>query len=281
MPINPKLQAKINKNRKDKKKVDEETIAPNQYEDVAKDLDKESTDVKFANNLWDDIKRRVKEDPDFVNMEDRKKVELYQKGEFKDFYTTYPIVCRYMICMGQFSNKAFKRFLNKCKVMAKEAKPGEGEDQWIMRQADYVRYLWEAYQKGRFKAEDSQAIWKHSYDTLTKEFKDFKDMHKDTEEKLKRDEKFNKAALVKELTSRIANNEQQLNKESEQKLLQSLKLRLAQQRRKLLLESIRELPKIQPTRICRGSVKEEPIERPDTMLAPPKQPDKKLDTISE
>jgi len=267
MPANAKLQEKINKNKKKNKKETGETFAPNQYEDVSKDVDKESMDVQMANKLWGDIKRRVKEDPDFVNMEDMKKVELYQKGEFKDFYTTYPIVSRYMICMGQFSNKAFKRFLDKCKVMAKEAKPGEGEDQWIMRQADYVRYLWEAYQKGRFTTKESQNIWKHSYETLKKEFDDFKNMHKETEEKLKKAEKYNKAELVRELTSRVANNEQKLNDDSEKKLLESLRLKLAQQRRKLLLESIKELPRTQPSRICRGSVKEEPIERPDTMLA--------------
>ena len=92
-------------------------------------------------------------------------------------------------------------------------------------------------------------------------------MHKETEEKLKKAEKYNKAELVRELTSRVANNEQKLNDDSEKKLLESLRLKLAQQRRKLLLESIKELPRTQPSRICRGSVKEEPIERPDTMLA--------------
>lgn len=262
---NLKLQEKINQRKKHRKKMETEEPTSN-YEDVSKDIDKESTDIKFANNLWNDIKRRVKEDPEFVKMSDNEKVDLYRKGEFKDFYTTYPIVCRYMICMGQFSNKAFKRFLSKCKVMMTQAKQGDGDDQWIMRQADYVRYLWEAYQKGRFTADEAQSIWKHSYDTLAKEFKDFKDMHKETEEKLKKDEMYNKASLVKELAARVANNEQNLSSESERELLGALKVRVAQQRRKLLLESINDLPKIQPTCICRGSVKETPIERPDTMM---------------
>lgn len=217
-------------------------------------------DIQMGNKLWNDIKKRVKKDPAFIELNDKEKIEVYQKSEFKDFYISYPIVCRYMICMGQFSTKAFKRFLKKCEAMAKapqQQKPGHNEEQWIMRQADYVRYLWESYQKQHFSISEAQNIWKHAYDTLKQEFKEFKDMHKEIEEKLKVDEKYNKSELVKELVQRVANEEQNLDENSTQKLLYNLQVKVKQQRRRNLLAQIKnDVPTILPTRVCRGEVKE-------------------------
>lgn len=159
-----------------------------------------------ANKLWDDLKKRIVDDPEFMELSDTKKVEVYQNTEFKEFYITYPIVCRYMICMGQFSTKAFRRFLVKSVNMSKKPvskEKGYNEDQWIRRQSDYVRYLWESYQKSHFNKEDSNKIWEHSYDTLKKEFSDFREMHKEVEEKLKREKKENKIELVRELIERV------------------------------------------------------------------------------
>jgi uncharacterized protein Yka (UPF0111/DUF47 family) len=159
-----------------------------------------------ANKLWDDLKKRIVDDPEFMELSDTKKVEVYQNTEFKEFYITYPIVCRYMICMGQFSTKAFRRFLVKSVNMSKKPvskEKGYNEDQWIRRQSDYVRYLWESYQKSHFNKEDSNKIWEHSYNTLKKEFSDFREMHKEVEEKLKREKKENKIELVRELIERV------------------------------------------------------------------------------
>jgi hypothetical protein len=159
-----------------------------------------------ANKLWDDLKKKIVDDPSFCNLPDGKKVEMYQDTEFKEFYITYPIVCRYMICMGQFSTKAFRRFLVKSTTMAKEPvkkEKGYNEDQWVRRQSDYVRYLWESYQKAHFDKVDSNKIWEHAYETLKKEFSDFREMHKDIEEKLKKEQKENKRELVKELIDRV------------------------------------------------------------------------------
>lgn len=163
-----------------------------------------------ANRLWDDLKKRIVDDPTFIDLSDTKKVEIYQNTEFKQFYITYPIVCRYMICMGQFSTKAFRRFLVKSVRMSKEPaklERGYNEDQWIRRQADYVRYLWESYQKTHFNKEDSNRIWEHSYNTLKKEFSDFREMHKEIEEKLKKEKRENKKELIHELIERVKKQE--------------------------------------------------------------------------
>jgi hypothetical protein len=250
---NLKQQSKINQ-RKKKNDDSSNVIKPKLSEE-----DKNDPNIKCANDLWVDLKKRVASDPTFAELPDKEKVEIFQNGEnkiYKEFYNTYPIVCRYMICMGQFSNIAFKRFLEKCKNMEKTLSKEDKEEQWVMRQADYVRYLWEAYQKNRFDINEAKYVWKHAYETLSKELKDFKNMHDKTEEKLKAEEKYNKSALVKELVKRVANGDQKLSGDSEQHLIKGLKARVAHQRRRKLLDSIKNLPRIPPTRICRGSVKE-------------------------
>ena len=216
--------------------------------------------IRIGGNLWDDLKERVKNDPDFVNKNDNEKIDVYQNSEFKDFYSEFPIVCRYMICMGQFSGKAFKRFLIKCKDSSKNTNINRekdyNENQWIMRQADYVRYLWESYQNQHFNKEDSNKIWQHAYETLKNEFKEFKDMHKKIEDKLKTDNIYNKKKLIEEMVKRISNNEQKLDDESTKKLLYDLRETLLEQRKSNLIKSIKDdVEVIPPTIISRGTVK--------------------------
>ena len=255
MPPNMQMKAKMK--RRKKKSVEEE---PYDESDPIKPTDSNEQAIKNATKLWDDIKRRVAEEPEFVTMKDHEKVEIYQKSKFKEFYTSYPIVCRYMICMGQFSIKAFKRFLKKCESMSavpQKRESGASEEQWVMRQADYVRYLWEAYQTQHFSATESKNIWKHAYETLQQEFKDFKDMHKEVEEKLKVDEKFNKSELVKELVGRIATEQQSLDDNSTSNLVQNLKIQVAKQRRRNLLQQIKDdVEKTIPSAIGRGTLKD-------------------------
>lgn len=214
-----------------------------------------------ANKLWDDIKKRVKEDPKFIEMSDNEKIDIYQKSEFNNFYVEFPIVCRYMICMGQFSNKAFKKYLLKCKNAAhdpiKSREKGYTEDQWIQRQADYVKYLWESYQQQHYSPTDAKNIWQHAYKTLKKEFQDFKKLHDNIENKLKDDEKINKGELIKEMLNRLANNEQSLDENTTVNLLEKLKTQVIEQRKKLLIKSIEtDVKTIPPTREFRGARKE-------------------------
>lgn len=239
-------------NSGEKNTKDEKSTSNDEYMDKS---------LNMANMLWDDIKKRVKDDLKFVDMSDNDKIAVYQKTEFKDFYTQFPIVCRYMICMGQFSGKAFKRYLIKCK----NAKPDNvkmreknySEDQWLMRQADYVRYLWESYQKQHFCQVESKNVWQHAYQTLKKEFEDFKNLHSEIENKLKNDEKNNKTELVKELLHRLATNEQSLNENASKDLLEKLKTQIYEQRKKTLINSIKNsIETIPPTRVSNGSRKE-------------------------
>lgn len=225
--INKRLSAKINKNN-----MNEMKDAPDNIMDA---------NINLANKLWDDIKQRIIDDPQFVKKTDTEKIELYQTSEFKDFYVNFPIVSRYMICMGQYSNKAFKRFLIKCKsIHADKSSSGKknAEDEWIQRQADYIRYLWESYQRQHFSSIDSQNIWQHAYQTLSQEFKDFKQMHKETEDKLKVNEKYNKKELAKELLNRLSNKDNTLDDNTTKNLLVKLQDKVFIQRKNILINQI-------------------------------------------
>ena len=243
-----------NEIKPDEIKPDE--IKPDKKEQDEKKLQDAVIDI--SNKLWRDLKKRILDDPTFVKKSDSEKVDIYQKSEFKEFYNNYPIVCRYMVCMGQFSNKAFKRYLLKCKSMStvKHTDKHNVEDEWIQRQSDYIRYLWESYQKQHFKAADSQEIWQQSYKMLTQEFTDFKKLHKEIETKLEVDDKFNKSSMVKELLQRLSTEEQTLDTTTTTTLIKKLEDKLFIQRKNAVSSQIdKDVKKIEPTRVCKGSVK--------------------------
>ena len=238
------LKQKILKSKTKKKLENQDSLEFNKSQDekIVNSDNNIDVSVNMANKLWNDIKKRVANDPSFLEMSDNDKIGLYQKSEYKVFYTEFPIVSRYMICMGQFSSKALKKYLMKCKNVVhdpvKSREKGYVEDQWVQRQSDYVRYLWESYQKNHYSQTESNAIWQNTYEILKKEFQDFKDLHKDIEEKLKKDEKVNKDEMVKELLKRIANNEQSLDDETTKNLMINLKDKVISQRRKSVIASI-------------------------------------------
>ena len=143
--------------------------------------------------------------------------------------------------------------MRQCSPIKLLKKKRDAEDEWVKRQADYVRYLWESYQTGHFKVSDAQNVWQHAYKTLKQEFKDFKDMHADAEKKLEADNKKNKAELVKELLNRVASEEQSLNNETTADLLKKLQSQVIKQRRLNLIKQINsDVELIPPSRISKG-----------------------------
>ena len=254
-------KTKIQQAKRAKRAVDKLNNAntkPDDTKEATIEKDHIEMSVAKANDLWCSIKKKVKDTPEFVELSDSKKIDIFQKdAEYKDFYTEFPIVCRYMICMGQFSNKAFKKFMVKCKTAkhdpVKSREKGYTEDQWVQRQADYVRYLWEAYQKQHYSPSESNNIWQHAYKTLKQEFKDFRDMHEDIEQKLKVEDQYNKSELVKEMLSRLSSTDQSLDVDTTQNLLKKLQQQVIDQRKRVLIKSIEtDVETTPPSRIARG-----------------------------
>ena len=214
--------------------------------------------METAEKLWVDLKKRIRETPEFVDVSDEDKLKIYQNNEFKDYYTSYPIVCRYAICMGQYSGKAFKRFLQKFKIMQNKTRAASKEtkmDEWIKCQASYIKFLYQAYSRKSHSEREAQMVWQQAYNTLKQEFADFEKMHKDVEERLKKEEKYNKVEIVKEMTKRIANEEQSLSQTSTTQLVERLKIQVMKQRWKNMISQVKsDVEKIQPVCIGRGKV---------------------------
>lgn len=195
-----------------------------------------------AEKVWLNVKVLLATNSEsYMKLSDDQKVDMV-RNDFTDFYNEFPIVCRYMICMGQYKAKAFNRFLKKCKSVEpvedhKRAK-NHNEDQWVQRQADYIRYLWEENQNKRFSTKDAHMVWNQAYKSLTKEFNDFKELHSNIEKKIKSDDVRYKSQLVYELSSRIINGQQQLDDESTKALLLKLKQSAYKQRKSKTLKEL-------------------------------------------
>lgn len=204
------------------------------------------TAVKEARVLWDKVKTLVKEQPEFIKLPDNQKIELFMK-DHKQFQNEFPIVCRYMICMGQYKEKAFVKYLNKVKSFKTKSadKRGKGymEEIWIDRQADYVKYLWEECQRSsgnRYTQHEARHVWRTARASIKKEFDDFRDSHKKADVKIKKEKKKNKKELVRELVDRIKLGKQSLNKEDLEKLVWEARARVFAQRKDKMMKEIRE-----------------------------------------
>jgi hypothetical protein len=220
------------------------------------------TALDEAQKLWNAIKKKAK-DPKFVKMDDKKKIEMFSK-EFHAFHKEFPIVSRYIICMGQYSRKAFTRYLIKVQNAKFPTTRDKGymEDQWVRRQADYVRYLWEAYQRGHYNNSEAQAIWQESYQTLKKEFIDFRTLHENIEKDLEVGKKINKGELITELMKRLSSGDQSLDNRSMTELLEVMKIQLFQQRKEKLVAQIKNIvPVVEAS--CEAFGTCEPVEHVD------------------
>lgn len=216
-----------------------------------------TTALSEAQKLWDAVKKRAK-DPMFVAMPDKSKIDEF--AEFHAFHKEFPIVSRYIICMGQYSSKAFTRFLKKVQSTKypETREKGYMEDQWVRRQADYVRYLWESYQRGHYNNTEAKEIWQGAYNNLSREFNDFRNMHDGIEKKLEVAKAGNKIELVNELMKRLVSGEQTLDDDQMKELVAVLGMQLAQQRKeKLSAEIHSSVSEIEPSCEAFGTVEPE------------------------
>lgn len=242
-----------------------------------KDLQSINVSISKANELWAVVKKTVKENPDFVKLEDNKKLEYFRRN-YAELMENLPIVCRYMICCGQYSAKALERMLRKILnidyLPASEQPKGYMEDQWIQRQADYVQYMFDDYNRGKHR-EPAERVWawQKTYELLKGEFNDFRNMHKEIEEKIEEEKKELSGRNFRELAERLATGKQKLSEEKEQyikeNLVKSIAKKLYSQVMDELLDSYEPIePLSQHMAWGTGSEKEKPkmtmIETVDT-----------------
>lgn len=209
-----------------------------------------------AEKVWLNIKvLKATNNEQFSKLNDEEKINLLRK-DFTEFYNEFPIVSRYMICLESYNSKAFKKMLIKCKNTTFNNKKETNEEIWIQRQADYVKYLWEESQTKRFTTKESNEVWNAAYKALSEEFKHFKNLHSEMEEKVKKDNSKYKLELIKEMGGRIVNGQQSLDTYDMKELVNILKDKLYRQRYKNVVKEINDTVKYIET-TCYGIGKNE------------------------
>jgi len=184
--------------------------------------------LKKANDMWAFVKKYVDQNPEFKDLKDKQKIEIFRnKLGYAKLMDELPIVTRYMICMGQYSSSALLRVMEKANTMKHppehERPKGYMQDQWVRRQADYVQYMWEHYNKGRhYSIAEKKYVYEHTYNLLKGEFDDFKNMHEEIEKRVKDEKKESTGKNVRELLERLQTGKQKLSLNEEKLLLDEL-----------------------------------------------------------
>lgn len=270
-------KAKRKRNRKKKKKVntknlfDTDDIGKKIIKDIkVKEEQKQSTKeyidtaLNEAKRIWKDLKSKAK-DKVFMALPDEEKSKIYT-GKYKEFAQEFPIVFRYMVCMGQYKKRAFHRYLLKVKNFKPPTDRSKDymEDQWVRRQADYLRYLWEEYVGRGYDNREAKRIWESAYNSLKKEFTDFRDLHAKVEEDLRRQKKKNKTELVSELMGRLSRGEQSIDNDKMAQLVEVMQTQLLRQRKsKTLKELLETSTVVEPCVEGLGTYVPPPLPNPD------------------
>lgn len=190
--------------------------------------------IEIARTLWKKVLLVAKQNKEFKDWPDKRKLQHFRDmPENSEFMNEFPIVARYMICMGQFKTKALRRMLDK---MSRTVDPpmdqqpkNYREDLFCKRQADYIRFLWEEYQV-RINNEEAKHVWQDAYSRLKGEFNDFRDMYDETKKRIEDEKSAYKAQNARELLERLSTGLQQLPEQDMRDLLAVLEIRAEQRR---------------------------------------------------
>ena len=186
------------------------------------DTVKNSTVAK-ASAMWEVVKE-YRESPAVKKLTDKQKLTYFrEKHSFGMLMDELPIVTRYMICMGQYSPKALARVIDKSARLVHppvDKRPKDyTQEQWICRQADYVQYMWEEYNKKKhYNMAERKYVWDSTYKLLKGEFDDFKNLHTDLTEKVEEEKKELAGSMARDLLQRIQEKTQPLAEADSQAL---------------------------------------------------------------
>lgn len=140
-----------------------------------------------------------------LNTEDRIKI-LSNIEKYRDFTRKFPIVTRYLIQLGMFSSKAFKKYLkhlNNIRPTPEERdeckESHEKQCLWFNKhKAYYIKWLWEDKQKSKNQIELNK-IYRESLEELNKDTRTFFKLIEIEKEKLKNKKNQNLNELKNEL----------------------------------------------------------------------------------
>lgn len=132
--------------------------------------------IETANKMWLAYKKKS-DDKEWMKKDPQDKIGYFQSIGFSDFITKFSIPAKYMVMYEEYSRKAFYKYLVRLKTIGYHSK-----DDWIDRQADYIKFLWRAYNpKGN--SSEGILIWQESKNKIKKEMEDFEGDYKKAEHK--------------------------------------------------------------------------------------------------
>lgn len=161
--------------------------------------------VKYAEEFRIFVRQTSVAEPDYSEWTDEQKIDFIMLNErYKRFYMQFPVVARFIVCVNQFSMKAFRRYTqSKC---AQYVKPKEGEpSREIHLQARYVQNMWEDMHPHAPKRA-SNAIYVQSLQSLDAEEKAFQKRYSKIEADLESKHSANQIEKLKELVNELAKN---------------------------------------------------------------------------
>lgn len=123
--------------------------------------------IKLATTIWSKI-QSSKKDPEWNKKTIQEKMQHFESHPtFGKFTIKHSIPLRYMIQYGEFNLDAFKKYLNALEKVGYHSK-----DDWVKRQADYVKFLWQAYNPHR-NLKEANIEWQIAYQSIKAEMDSF------------------------------------------------------------------------------------------------------------
>jgi hypothetical protein len=145
-------------------------------------------------------------------MTEKEKVDMYME-KYNDFYTSYPIIVRYMLSL-QYNHEAFKKFLKKCRtnIPRKGAKHSEIQDVRFQNQAYYIREMYVQHQKskhgkGHINYKTADRIFNYSLSQLRKETIVFKKKMENIKKQIEDEDNKSGKEIISELVTKINSGE--------------------------------------------------------------------------
>lgn len=157
------------------------------------------TYVSDANAIFAEYKSLLTVDTRFANLSPGEQLSYYQKKK-PIFAKTFPITLRYMIELGTYNEKAFRKFIKKL-----QDHPYKSETEYCERQADYIKFLYIETNAGCTKKE-AKSIWKCAKDILIEEVNTFKNAMETIKKKNGKNDALNDIEKREELKKELDSN---------------------------------------------------------------------------
>jgi len=171
-------------------------------------------EVKFATEMNYKILNKAATNKEYREMETEKRVRLIAKDEYySEFFSKYPIVCRLMIQMEEFSPIAFRKYivlLNTKRPTEKERVEalGSPEKQWLWKntlEAEYCKMLYMERSKDT-NPETIEAYYNATLESLNSDTRKMFALYNEELEKAKKKKENNTNVLREELRNSLKKN---------------------------------------------------------------------------